>query len=173
MAHLKSFWPTLVGLLLCLSLEIKVNGADVTGIVIDSITGQPLSGATVIIVQTADTAYTDGAGRYFVANVPDGVYSFLIGYTNHTPRILAAVTVGNCCQHRGNVDGIIGPAGPVDVSDLTFLVAFLFSGGAAPPCTDEASVDGVTGPAGPIDVSDLTFLVAFLFSGGAAPPPCA
>ncbi|HWR82354.1 MAG TPA: integrin alpha, partial [Candidatus Deferrimicrobium sp.] len=79
----------------------------------------------------------------------------------------------SCCVHRGNVDGVIGPAGPVDVSDLTFLVAFLFSGGTTPPCVDEGNVDGVIGPAGPIDVSDLTYLVAFLFSGGAAPPPCA
>ncbi|HWR83387.1 MAG TPA: hypothetical protein VN285_08795 [Candidatus Deferrimicrobium sp.] len=77
-----------------------------------------------------------------------------------------------CCQNRGNVDGVIGPAGPVDVSDLTFLVAFLFSGGAAPPCIDQGNVGGIVGPGGPIDVSDLTYLVAFLFSGGAAPPPC-
>ncbi|HWR81754.1 MAG TPA: hypothetical protein VN285_00475 [Candidatus Deferrimicrobium sp.] len=77
-----------------------------------------------------------------------------------------------CCVNRGNVDDIIGPAGPVDVSDLTYLVAFLFSGGAAPPCVDQANVDGIVGPAGPVDVSDLTYLVAFLFSGGAAPPPC-
>ncbi|HWR82896.1 MAG TPA: hypothetical protein VN285_06320 [Candidatus Deferrimicrobium sp.] len=77
-----------------------------------------------------------------------------------------------CCQNRGNVDAIVGPAGPVDVSDLTYLVAFLFSSGATPPCVDEGNVDGVIGPAGAIDVSDLTYLVAFLFSGGAAPPAC-
>lgn len=28
----------------------------------------------------------------------------------------------------GNIDGIIGPAGPVDVADLTYLVAYLFQG---------------------------------------------
>ncbi|HWR84016.1 MAG TPA: CHRD domain-containing protein [Candidatus Deferrimicrobium sp.] len=78
----------------------------------------------------------------------------------------------SCCANRGNVDGVIGPAGPVDVSDLTYLVAFLFSGGATPPCVDEGNVDGIVGPAGPIDVSDLTYLVAFLFSGGSAPPAC-
>jgi hypothetical protein len=33
-----------------------------------------------------------------------------------------------------NVDGIVGPAGPVDVSDLTHLVAYLFQGGPAPVC---------------------------------------
>jgi len=38
------------------------------------------------------------------------------------------VTVG-CCQLRGNVDG----AGGVNVSDLTYLVAYLFSGCPTPP----------------------------------------
>ncbi len=77
-----------------------------------------------------------------------------------------------CCQNRGNVDGVIGGAGPVDVSDLTYLVAFLFQGGPPPPCMDEGNVDGVVGGAGPVDVSDLTYLVAFLFQGGPPPPPC-
>jgi hypothetical protein len=77
-----------------------------------------------------------------------------------------------CCANRGNVDNIIGPGGPVDVADLTYLVAFLFQGGAAPPCIDQGNVDSIVGPGGPIDVADLTYLVAFLFQGGSAPPPC-
>ena len=80
----------------------------------------------------------------------------------------------SCCAppFRGNVDNIVGPAGPVDVSDLTYLVAYLFSGGAEPPCIDEGNIDGIIGPAGPIDVSDLTYLVAYLFSGGPDPAAC-
>ncbi len=30
-----------------------------------------------------------------------------------------------CCQDRGNVDDILGVGGPIDVSDLTYLVAYL------------------------------------------------
>ena len=33
-----------------------------------------------------------------------------------------------------NVDGIIGPGGPIDVSDLTYIVAFLFQSGPKPVC---------------------------------------
>jgi hypothetical protein len=77
-----------------------------------------------------------------------------------------------CCQNRGNVDGIIGVGGPVDVADLTFLVAYLFQSGAAPPCDEEGNVDGIVGVGGPTDVADLTFLVAFLFQSGAPPPAC-
>lgn len=78
-----------------------------------------------------------------------------------------------CCQNRGNVDGQINPIiGPIDVADLTYLVAFLFRGGDPPPCEEEGNVDGVVGASGPIDVADLTYLVAYLFRGGPVPPPC-
>jgi len=33
-----------------------------------------------------------------------------------------------------NVDGIIGPGGPIDIADLTYLVAYLFQGGASLVC---------------------------------------
>ncbi len=81
----------------------------------------------------------------------------------------------SCCNGdgiRGNVDGATGGAGEIDVSDLTYLVAYLFQGGPVPPCIDEGNVDGATGGGGPIDVADLTYLVAYLFQGGSPPPSC-
>ncbi len=33
-----------------------------------------------------------------------------------------------------NIDGVIGPGGPVDVSDLTYLVGYIFQGGPKPVC---------------------------------------
>ncbi|MFH1374826.1 MAG: SBBP repeat-containing protein [bacterium] len=71
------------------------------------------------------------------------------------------------CNH----DGIRGDAdysGTLDVGDLTFLVAYLFQGGDAPPCPEEGDVDG----SGFTDVGDLTALVSYLFQGGTAPAPC-
>ena len=72
-----------------------------------------------------------------------------------------------CCVPpiRGNVNGSTGDA--VNVVDITYLVAYLFQGGAAPPCKDEADVNGN----GTVNVVDLTFLVQRLFQGG--PPPAA
>jgi len=69
----------------------------------------------------------------------------------------------------GNIDGVAGPAGPVDVADLTYLVAYLFQSGPQPPVVEAANVDGIIGPGGPVDVADLTYLVAFLFQGGSEP----
>ena len=70
----------------------------------------------------------------------------------------------SCCVIRGDVNH----SGGIDVSDLTYIVDYLFAGGAAPPCDIEGDVNG----SGGIDVSDLTFIVDYLFAGGAAPPPC-
>lgn len=73
---------------------------------------------------------------------------------------------GGCCIFRGDIDH----TGAVpDISDLVYLVTFMFSGGPEPPCMEEADVDGLAG--GP-DISDLVYLVTYMFSGGAPPPPC-
>lgn len=73
---------------------------------------------------------------------------------------------GCCIGIRGNVDGDAGDAS--NISDMTYLVAFLFSGGAAPVCFEEGDVTAD----GSINIQDMTYLVAYLFTGGIAPAPC-
>lgn len=63
------------------------------------------------------------------------------------------VTGGLC----GNIDG--DPANQIDISDLTFLVGYLFLSGPAPDPIFVANVDCV----GEIDIADLTTLVDHLF----------
>lgn len=70
-----------------------------------------------------------------------------------------------CCVVRGNIDNI----GGIDISDLVFLVDYMFTGGPPPPCLEAGSVDGIGG----IDISDLVYLVDFMFTGGPEPPTCA
>ena len=73
--------------------------------------------------------------------------------------------VEDCCLGiRGNIDN----EGEINVSDLTYLVSFLFQGGADPACSEEADVDA----SGAVNVSDLTYLVAYLFQGGPEPLSC-
>jgi hypothetical protein len=67
---------------------------------------------------------------------------------------------------RGNVDA--DPADEVTVSDLIYLVDYMFSGGPEPTCPKEADIDGSL----TIDVSDLIYLVDYMFTGGYAPLPC-
>jgi hypothetical protein len=74
---------------------------------------------------------------------------------------------------RGNID--MDPADQIDISDLVYIVDYMFTGGPAPPCWAEANVDcsddgdGVEGPED-IDISDLVHMVDYMFSWGT--PPC-
>ncbi len=82
-------------------------------------------------------------------------------------------TSGSCCEYRGDVNGDSGDESQIDVSDLTYLVGFLFTGGPSPACFEEANINGSTAEEGDlVNIGDLTFLVDFLFRGGASPPPC-
>ncbi|MDF1545558.1 MAG: M28 family peptidase, partial [bacterium] len=53
----------------------------------------------------------------------------------------------------------------IDITDLTYLVDFMFAGGPPPTDPIAADVDG----SGAQDIADLTYMVDFLFAGGPAP----
>jgi hypothetical protein len=80
------------------------------------------------------------------------------------------VKVGSpCCSGiRGNINDDLLES--IDISDLTFLVAWMFKGGPDLPCLDEADVNGLGGEQ--IDIADLTFLVSYMFRDGAQPVAC-
>jgi hypothetical protein len=77
---------------------------------------------------------------------------------------------GTCClgPMRGNVNNL--PGDVIDISDLVYLVDYMFTGGPAPTCGAEANVNGL-GPDDGLDISDLVYLVDYMFTGG--PPPAA
>ena len=65
------------------NLYAGVTG-KISGVVKDAGTGEPLAGANIVIVGTTMGASTDISGRYFVINVPVGIYSVkvtMMGYT--------------------------------------------------------------------------------------------
>lgn len=72
-----------------------------------------------------------------------------------------------CCYGlRGNVDG--NEEEEPDISDLIYLVDYMFTGGPAPPCMAEADFDASQD----IDISDLVGLVDYMFTGGVEPWSC-
>ena len=80
--------------------------------------------------------------------------------------------VGDACESccvglRGNIDG--DPENRIAVSDLTYLVNYLFQGGPEPPCLEEADL---TDGSDVVTLADLIELVSYLFRGGPPPPPC-
>jgi hypothetical protein len=132
-------------------------------------------GAGPILKLYFSVPYTATSGKVDTVSF-DGYSSYLPTLSGtralYHPVPVDVMINGTCCKDRGNVDGLIGPGGAVDVGDLTYLVAYLFGSGFPPSCIDQGNVDALTGPGGPVDVGDLTFLVAFLFGSGAPPPPC-
>ncbi|MCX6832747.1 MAG: thrombospondin type 3 repeat-containing protein [candidate division Zixibacteria bacterium] len=59
----------------------------------------------------------------------------------------------------------------IDISDVVYMISFIFSGGSAPTpyhiCSGDANCDCA------VDISDAVFLISYIFSGGSAPCNCA
>jgi len=64
----------------------------------------------------------------------------------------------------GDVDG--SGSLPVDISDLVYLIDYVFRDGPPPPVMAAADVDG---SGGIIDISDLVYLIDYMFTGGPVP----
>ncbi len=100
----------------------------------------------------------DVFGEMYICDLAGDVYKIV---PNGVP---SQCSIPSCCTLRGNVNNI----GGITVADLTYLVQYLFNGGAAPSCTEQANINGLGG----ITVADLTYLVSYLFNSGPVPPPC-
>ena len=80
---------------------------------------------------------------------------------------------GGCCiAIRGNANN--DPDDKTNISDVTFLLDFLFGipTGPEPVCWEEGNANG--DPDEKVNVSDVSYLLAFLFGipSGPAPPAC-
>jgi len=75
--------------------------------------------------------------------------------------------VVTCCNHDG-IRGDTDASNEINVGDLTFLVNYIFKGGAESVCQVEGDVnsDGI------ILLDDLVVMVNYIFKGGHPPDPC-
>ncbi len=69
-----------------------------------------------------------------------------------------------CCVLRGDND----LNGSHEISDLTFIVDYLFDGGESSGCPTHMDINGDI----EVGISDLTFYVEYMFNFGDAPPNC-
>lgn len=75
--------------------------------------------------------------------------------------------IGSCCfGQRGNVD--FDPDDQLDITDLVYLLDYMFAGGPPLLCLEEADIDGN----GAIDIADLVRLADYMFTGGIPPADC-
>ncbi|MDH4033746.1 MAG: PQQ-dependent sugar dehydrogenase, partial [candidate division Zixibacteria bacterium] len=105
----------------------------------------------------------DARGELYIVNHSGAIYKIVPdGVADQCEAIECCVGI------RGNVDGSFDDG--IDISDLVYLVDFMFNGGPQPSCFEEADVDA-SGSA-PIDIADLVYLVDYMFTGGPAPSSC-
>ncbi len=81
--------------------------------------------------------------------------------TNPVHNIPVTMNVGGTQVMSGDADG----SGSIDISDVVFIIGYIFSGGAAPNPLELGDANCDTA----VDISDAVFLIAYIFSGGPAP----
>ena len=76
-----------LGVLFLISSRI-LGQATLQGIVTDSLTQEPLIGASVIIVGTSQGAATNFNGEYKIANIPAGEHGIKVSYIGYLTKII-------------------------------------------------------------------------------------
>jgi hypothetical protein len=85
-------------------------------------------------------------------------YPIIQSFFDYTYEILLPIMYPYIC---GDADG----SGAVDIDDVVYLIAYIFSGGPAP----EPLATGDADCSGAIDIDDVVYLIAYIFAGGPAP----
>ena len=73
--------------------------------------------------------------------------------------------IGDVCDNCCDTPGDINDDAKYNIGDITFGIAFIFSGGPAPPCCEESDFNGD----GKYNIADVTAGIAYIFSNGSAP----
>jgi hypothetical protein len=98
-------------------------------------------------------------GQTAVGNGASGSFHLINGFLQTFGATVAP------CTRCGDANN----DGSTDISDVVFVIAYIFSGGAAPgECNTPHGIGDANG-SGDVDISDVVYLIAYIFSGGLAP----
>jgi plastocyanin len=116
--------------------------------------------------KTWDSGVMSTAGQTFdvVFVEADGPGPFPYHCSVHSLTMMDTIYVATDCAAAftcGDADG----SGAVDIDDVVYLIAYIFTGGPAPNPLDAGEVDC----SGAIDIDDVVYLIAYIFTGGPAP----
>lgn len=104
-------------------------------------------------------------------------FEFCIGPAGSTPTCCISELDPNSCSVDATFEqldfyecfmcGDVNNSGNLSISDVIYLIAFVFSGGPPPPyCVGNANGDCV------LSISDAVYIVSFIFAGGPSPGNC-
>jgi hypothetical protein len=143
--------------------EVPLGASSFPVHVVDSTTQAPVNQAYVCLWKANEvylTGYTNSSGDVTFSPGPssEGILYVTVTQHNYLPF-----------QQQVNVTGyMIGDANgdrKIDVTDIVYLMNYLFIGGPAPEPleTGDADCDGA------VDDADVVYLINYLFTGGSAP----
>ena len=66
---------------------------SIYGEVVDSVTHEPMVGASIILLRTQLGASTNENGRYFIEKVPPGTYNLMISLIGYSPKIVENIII--------------------------------------------------------------------------------
>lgn len=124
----------------------------------------PGSGPVLSLYFSIGGSASDGLSPVKFRQINDAVPTIFDNCAlNITPDTTSGgvIVSGSCCNIAGDADN----SGSVNIGDVTFLIARIFSGGAAPLCCEQADVDF----GGTVSIGDVTYLIAHIFGGGPNP----
>jgi hypothetical protein len=127
-----------------------------------------VAGCTDLDGNLSTCLLTSSTGTYSGGHITftptgSGTYTFILkatdvcGLTDYDTSVVNVTSSYHCGDANGD--------GSVDISDVVYLIALIFSGGTAPNplLAGDANCDGG------VDISDVVYLIALIFSGGLAP----
>ncbi len=129
-------------------------------------------GATVIYTwdSFSDDPAFEGEPCGVVYQTPNGIRVFLTFPLYFLTDAMAEAVVTHAKQLFGEaavieVNGDVDGSGIVDITDLVYLIDYVFGGGPVPVSMNSADVDASC----MVDITDITYLVSYYFQGGPSP----
>jgi hypothetical protein len=126
-------------------------------------------GATVIYTwdSFSDDPAFEGEPCGVVYETPNGIRVYLTFPLYFLTHATAEAVVAHAKQLFGEsaeieVNGDVDGSGIVDITDLVYLIDYVFGGGPGPVSMNSADVDASCG----VDISDITYMVSYYFQGG-------
>ncbi|TFH65502.1 MAG: hypothetical protein E4G91_02260, partial [Candidatus Zixiibacteriota bacterium] len=147
------------------------NYYNITGTVVTS-DGCPIkSGFVITAPYSGDSDTTAADGVFSLPSQPAGRYSISVSRTGYETKSSVYEVFGErnlsiVLDPAPYVNGDVDHSGDVDISDVVYLISFIFSGGAAPaPWSAAVHIDGNAS----VDISDVVYLISYIFGGGSPP----